>query len=212
MNPLEIAPVVPVVVLDDPDNAVPVARALLAGGIGIIEVTLRSPAALPAIERIAAEVPDMTVGAGTLHTPHQIETATAAGARFLVSPGTTPGLLDAMVDSGLACLPGVATVSEAMAVLDRGFTHMKFFPAASAGGPSALCSIHGPLPGILFCPTGGITPDTAPDYLALPNVACVGGSWLTPPSALASGDWNEIRNLAARAATLRNGTDTGAHQ
>ncbi|WP_433724950.1 bifunctional 4-hydroxy-2-oxoglutarate aldolase/2-dehydro-3-deoxy-phosphogluconate aldolase [Nocardia sp. CA-129566] len=211
MNPLEIAPVVPVVVLDDPDIAVPVARALVAGGIGIIEVTLRSPAALPAIERIAAEVPDMTVGAGTILTPHQIETATAAGARFLVSPGTTPGLLDAMADSGLACLPGVATVSEAMAVLDRGFTHMKFFPATSAGGPSALRSIHGPLPGIRFCPTGGITPDTAPDYLALPNVACVGGSWLTPPSALASGNWHEIRNLAARAATLQNGTDTGTH-
>jgi 2-dehydro-3-deoxyphosphogluconate aldolase/(4S)-4-hydroxy-2-oxoglutarate aldolase len=203
MNLLDIAPVVPVAVLDDPNHAVPLARALLAGGIGIIEVTLRSNAALPAIERIAAEVPEMIVGAGTLITPLQVTAAVAAGARFLVSPGTTPSLLDALADTGQPYLPGVCTVSEILAVLERGVTQMKFFPAETGGGTTALRAMAGPLPQVRFCPTGGISLETAADYLALPNVDCVGGSWLTPAAALASGDWARIERLAAEAAALR---------
>jgi 2-dehydro-3-deoxyphosphogluconate aldolase/(4S)-4-hydroxy-2-oxoglutarate aldolase len=204
MNPLDIAPVIPVVVLDDPDHAVPLARALLAGGIGIIEITLRSAAALPAIERIAAEVPEMTVGAGTLITPPQVEAATVAGARFLVSPGTTPSLLDALADSGVPYLPGVATVSEVLTVLERGVSQMKFFPAESSGGTAALRALSGPLRQVRFCPTGGISAATAPAYLALPNVACIGGSWLTPAPAIAAGDWAGIQQLAAAAAALKS--------
>ncbi|WP_067682796.1 bifunctional 4-hydroxy-2-oxoglutarate aldolase/2-dehydro-3-deoxy-phosphogluconate aldolase [Nocardia miyunensis] len=203
MNILDIAPVVPVVVLDDPDRAVPLARALLDGGIGVIEITLRTNAALPAIEAIAAEVPEMVVGAGTLVTPLQVEAAASAGAGFLVSPGTTPGLLDALADTGLPYLPGVATISEILTVLDRGITEMKFFPAESSGGTTALRAFAGPLPQVRFCPTGGITPATVRDYLALPNVGCVGGSWLTPAAALAAGDWSGIRDSAAAAAALR---------
>ncbi|MBY8862792.1 bifunctional 4-hydroxy-2-oxoglutarate aldolase/2-dehydro-3-deoxy-phosphogluconate aldolase [Nocardia sp. CA2R105] len=203
MNILDIAPVVPVVVLDDPDRAVPLARALLDGGVGIIEITLRTNAALPAIEAIAAEVPEMVVGAGTLVTPLQVEAAAAAGAGFLVSPGTTPHLLDALADTGLPYLPGVATISEILTVLDRGITEMKFFPAESSGGTAALRAFAGPLPQIRFCPTGGITPATVRDYLSLPNVGCVGGSWLTPAAALAAADWPSIKEAAAAAAALR---------
>ena len=203
MNILDIAPVVPVVVLDHPDRAVPLARALLDGGVGIIEITLRTNAALPAIEAIAAEVPEMVVGAGTLVTPLQVEAAVAAGARFLVSPGTTPHLLDALADTGLPYLPGVATISEILTVLDRGITEMKFFPAESSGGTAALRAFAGPLPQVRFCPTGGITPATALDYLALPNVGCVGGSWLTPATALAAADWPGIQEAATTSAALR---------
>lgn len=200
--PLDIAPVIPVVVLDDPAQGVPLARALLAGGIGVIEITLRSAAALPAIERITAEVPEMVVGAGTLITPGQIDAAAAAGARFLVSPGGTPTLMDALADTGLPYLPGVATVSEMLSVLERGVSTMKFFPAESSGGTAALRALFGPLPQIQFCPTGGITAVTATDYLALPNVSCVGGSWLTPAAAVAAGDWQRIERLAKEAAAL----------
>ncbi|WP_067903566.1 bifunctional 4-hydroxy-2-oxoglutarate aldolase/2-dehydro-3-deoxy-phosphogluconate aldolase [Nocardia vaccinii] len=203
MNILDIAPVVPVVVLDDPERAVPLARALLDGGVGIIEITLRTNAALPAIEAIAAEVPEMVVGAGTLVTPLQVEAAVAAGARFLVSPGTTPNLLDALADTGLPYLPGVATISEILTVLERGITEMKFFPAESSGGTTALRAFAGPLPQARFCPTGGITPATARDYLALPNVGCVGGSWLTPAAALAAADWPGIRDRAAATTARR---------
>jgi 2-dehydro-3-deoxyphosphogluconate aldolase/(4S)-4-hydroxy-2-oxoglutarate aldolase len=203
MNPLDTAPVIPVVVLDEPSQAVPLARALLDGGIGIIEVTLRSDAALAAIEAIAAEVPEMMVGAGTLITPAQIEAVVEAGARFLVSPGATPTLLDALADTGLPYLPGVSTVSEILTVLERGITEMKFFPAESSGGTTALRSFAGPLPQIRFCPTGGITPGTAPEYLALPNVGCVGGTWLTPAAAVAADDWSRVRDLAGAAAALR---------
>jgi 2-dehydro-3-deoxyphosphogluconate aldolase/(4S)-4-hydroxy-2-oxoglutarate aldolase len=199
---LDLAPVIPVVVLRDADDAAPLARTLLAGGIGVIEVTLRSAAALAAIERIATEVPDMVVGAGTVTTPDHVTAAADAGAKFLVSPGTTPRLLDAMTDSGLPYLPGVSTVSEIMAILDRGLTDMKFFPAEAAGGRDFLRAVHGPLPQVRFCPTGGITPATAPDYLALPNVHCVGGSWITPPDAITDGDWPAIESLAKTAATL----------
>lgn len=200
---LELAPVIPVVVLDDAEAAVPLARALVEGGLPVIEVTLRTPAATEAVRRIAAEVPDAVVGTGTVRTPEDVRASVDAGARFLVSPGATPPLLDAMEDSGLDLLPGTSSISEMLAVAERGHTAMKFFPAEAAGGRPFLKSVAGPLPDLRFCPTGGITVDTAPDYLALPNVACVGGSWLTPADAVASGDFERIRGLAAEAAALR---------
>ncbi|MFI6515855.1 bifunctional 4-hydroxy-2-oxoglutarate aldolase/2-dehydro-3-deoxy-phosphogluconate aldolase [Spirillospora sp. NPDC050679] len=200
---LDLAPVVPVVVLDDADAAVPLARALVKGGLPVIEVTLRTPAALTAVERIAAEVPDAVVGAGTIVTPADAEKSAAAGARFLVSPGCTPALREAMTGTGLPFLPGVSSASEAMALLEHGVTAMKFFPAEAAGGTPYLKSLGGPLPQIRFCPTGGITLDSAPRYLALPNVGCVGGSWLTPADAVRAGDWDRIETLAREAAALR---------
>lgn len=199
---LDLAPVVPVVVLDDADAAVPLARALVAGGLRVIEVTLRTGAALAAIERIAAEVPDAVVGAGTIVAPSDAERSLAAGARFLVSPGCTPALRDAMTATGLPFLPGVSSASEAMALLEHGITAMKFFPAEAAGGVPYLKSLGGPLPQVRFCPTGGITPESAPRYLALPNVGCVGGSWLTPADAVRAGDWGRIESLAKQAAAL----------
>ncbi|GLW64118.1 ketohydroxyglutarate aldolase [Actinomadura rubrobrunea] len=199
----DLAPVVPVVVLDDADAAVPLARALVEGGLPAIEVTLRTPAALSAIERIAAEVPDAVVGAGTVVRPEDAARAAEAGARFLVSPGCTDRLREAMAATGLAFLPGVSTASEAMALLEHGVTAMKFFPAESAGGPAYLKSLGGPLPQVRFCPTGGISADNASRYLALPNVGCVGGSWITPKDAVRGGDWDRIRELAAKAAALR---------
>lgn len=199
---LDLSPVIPVVVIRDADDAVPLARALLAGGVPVIEVTLRSKAALAAIERIAAEVPEMVVGVGTLTTPDQVEAAARAGAKFLISPGGTPRLLDAMADTGLPYLPGVATVSEMMAMLDRGVTEMKFFPASAAGGPDYLRAVAGPLPQVRLCPTGGITVATAPDYLALANVGCVGGSWIAPTDAIADWDWAAIEAAAKAAAAL----------
>jgi len=203
MSLLDIAPVVPVVVIDDPETAVPLARALVAGGLPVIEVTLRTAAALDAITRIAAEVPEAVIGAGTIRTPADVAASVAAGAKFLVSPGTTPGLVDAMEVSGVPFLPGVATASEVMALADRGVTEMKFFPAEAAGGLPYLKALGGPLPQVKFCPTGGIRLATAPDYLALPNVGCVGGTWLTPADALADGDYSRIEKLAAEAAALR---------
>ncbi|WP_329083244.1 MULTISPECIES: bifunctional 4-hydroxy-2-oxoglutarate aldolase/2-dehydro-3-deoxy-phosphogluconate aldolase [unclassified Streptosporangium] len=203
MSLLDIAPVVPVVVIDDPETAVPLARALVAGGLPVIEVTLRTAAALDAIARIAAEVPEAVIGAGTVRTPADVAASVAAGSKFLVSPGTTPGLVDAMEVSGVPFLPGVATASEVMALADRGVTEMKFFPAEAAGGLPYLKALGGPLPQVRFCPTGGIKLATAPDYLALPNVGCVGGTWLTPADALATGDYPRIEKLAAEAAALR---------
>ncbi|GAB3147452.1 bifunctional 4-hydroxy-2-oxoglutarate aldolase/2-dehydro-3-deoxy-phosphogluconate aldolase [Microbispora hainanensis] len=202
-NLLDLAPVVPVVVLDDADSAVPLARALVAGGLPVIEVTLRTPAALDAIRRIAAEVPEAVVGAGTVRSPEDVEAATGAGSRFLVSPGTTPALLAAMLASGVPFLPGVATATEAMTLAERGVRELKFFPAEPAGGVAYLKSLSGPLPDVRFCPTGGITPSNAPAYLALPNVGCVGGSWLTPRSLVAAGDFARIEKLASEAAALR---------
>jgi 2-dehydro-3-deoxyphosphogluconate aldolase / (4S)-4-hydroxy-2-oxoglutarate aldolase len=202
MSVLELSPVIPVVVLPDAAAAVPMARALVAGGLTVIEVTLRTDAALDAIRAIAAEVPDAVVGAGTLRTPADVAAAVSAGSRFLVSPGTTPALLYAMLDSGVPALPGAATASEAMALYERGLRELKFFPADAAGGQAYLKALSGPLPDVRFCPTGGITPANAPGYLALPNVACVGGSWLTPADALASGDYARIERLASEAATL----------
>lgn len=201
---LALSPVVPVVAIDDAAHAVLLARALLAGGVRVIEVTLRTPAAVRTIELIAAEVPDMVVGAGTVVTPEQAATSAASGAQFLVSPGCTPDLLAAAADTGLAYLPGVSTVSEMMHLLEAGLTELKLFPAEAVGGRAFLSSVAGPLPQVRFCPTGGITPASAPDYLALPNVGCVGGSWLAPADALARGDWQRITRLAAESVALRH--------
>ncbi|MFI2504966.1 bifunctional 4-hydroxy-2-oxoglutarate aldolase/2-dehydro-3-deoxy-phosphogluconate aldolase [Streptomyces sp. NPDC018972] len=202
---LDLAPVVPVVVLEDAADAVPLARALAAGGLPAIEVTLRTPAALDAIRAIAGEVPEAVVGAGTVITPVQVGEAVAAGARFLVSPGWTDVLLEAMRASGVPFLPGVSTTSEVVALLERGVREMKFFPAQAAGGTAYLRSLAGPLPQARFCPTGGIGPDSAPDYLALPNVGCVGGSWMLPADAVAARDWDRIEALARAAAGLSAG-------
>ena len=199
---LSLAPVVPVVVLHDLAHAVPVARALVEGGLPVIELTLRTPVALDAIAAIAAEVPDIVVGAGTVVTPRQVAQARDAGAEFLVSPGCTPTLLRELVGCGLPFLPGTATVSEAMTVLEAGLTEMKFFPAEASGGAAYLASIASPLPAARFCPTGGITATTASSYLSLPNVGCVGGSWLTPKDALAEGAWDRVTALARDAAAL----------
>ncbi|MDJ0462845.1 bifunctional 4-hydroxy-2-oxoglutarate aldolase/2-dehydro-3-deoxy-phosphogluconate aldolase [Streptomyces sp. H27-C3] len=200
---LDLAPVVPVVVLDDVADAVPLARALVAGGLPAIEVTLRTPAALDSIRAIAAEVPGAVVGAGTVISPAGVADAVAAGAQFLVSPGWTNGLLDAMKASGVPFLPGVSTTSEVVALLERGVSEMKFFPAEAAGGTAYLKSLGGPLPRARFCPTGGISLASAPSYLALGNVGCVGGTWMLPDDAIASKDWARVETLAREAAALR---------
>ncbi|WP_328657158.1 bifunctional 4-hydroxy-2-oxoglutarate aldolase/2-dehydro-3-deoxy-phosphogluconate aldolase [Streptomyces sp. NBC_00334] len=202
---LDLAPVVPVVVLDDLADAVPLARALVAGGLPAIEVTLRTPVALDAIRAIAGEVPDAVVGAGTLVTAEQVGEVVAAGARFLVSPGWTDVLLEAMRASGVPFLPGVSTTSEVVALLERGVREMKFFPAEAAGGTAYLKALAAPLPQARFCPTGGITPASAPEYLALPNVGCVGGSWMLPKDAVAGRDWGRVEALAREAAGLSAG-------
>ncbi|HYF73716.1 MAG TPA: bifunctional 4-hydroxy-2-oxoglutarate aldolase/2-dehydro-3-deoxy-phosphogluconate aldolase [Nocardioides sp.] len=200
---LDVVPVLPVVVIDALDHAVPVARALVAGGLPAIELTLRTPVALDAIRAIASEVPEIRVGAGTIVTPAQARQAADAGASFLVSPGATPSLLAAMRDTGLPFLPGTATVSEVLAALEAGCTELKFFPAEASGGAAFLQSVASPVPAARFCPTGGITVASAPSYLALANVGCVGGSWITPRDALAAGDWERVSRLAAEAAALR---------
>jgi 2-dehydro-3-deoxyphosphogluconate aldolase/(4S)-4-hydroxy-2-oxoglutarate aldolase len=197
---LDVAPVVPVVVLKDETHAVPLARALAGGGLPIIELTLRTPSALEAIRRIAAEVPEILVGAGTILNAHQAEAAATVGAQFLVSPGSTPAVLDAMDATGLPYLPGTSTVTEMLAVAERGHTEMKFFPAEAAGGVPYLASLVSPLPQVRFCPTGGIAAASAARYLKLPNVGCVGGSWVTPADALAEGDWARITKLAEEVA------------
>ncbi|MEU6976459.1 bifunctional 4-hydroxy-2-oxoglutarate aldolase/2-dehydro-3-deoxy-phosphogluconate aldolase [Streptomyces sp. NPDC046371] len=199
------SPVVPVVVIEDAADAVPLARALVAGGLPAIEVTLRTPAALDALRAIAAEVPEAVVGAGTVVSPVGVADAVGAGARFLVSPGWTDALLEAMRASGVAFLPGVSTASEVVALLERGVTDMKFFPAEAAGGVPYLKSLAGPLPRARFCPTGGISRSSAPGYLALPNVACVGGTWMLPADALAARDWGRVEALAREASGLAGG-------
>lgn len=200
---LSLAPVLPVVTLDELAHAVPVARALVAGGIRGIEVTLRTPVALDAIRAIAAEVEGAMVGVGTVLDGQQLEAARAAGAHFAVSPGASPRLLAAAEDNELPLLPGVATAGEAMALLERGHLHLKFFPAVPAGGAKLLAAWASPMPQVRFCPTGGIDLAGARDFLALPNVVCVGGSWLTPKDKLRSGDWAGIERLAREAAQLR---------
>ncbi|WP_406127324.1 bifunctional 4-hydroxy-2-oxoglutarate aldolase/2-dehydro-3-deoxy-phosphogluconate aldolase [Streptomyces sp. NBC_00989] len=201
---LDLAPVLPVVVIEDVADAVPLARALVAGGLPAIEVTLRTPGALDALRAIAGEVPGAVVGAGTVLTPGQVKECVGAGARFLVSPGWTDMLLEAMQGSGVPFLPGVSTTSEVVALLERGVREMKFFPAQAAGGTAYLRSLAGPLPQARFCPTGGIGVDSAPEYLALPNVGCVGGSWMIPADAVAARDWGRIEALAREAAALRS--------
>ncbi|GAA3945376.1 bifunctional 4-hydroxy-2-oxoglutarate aldolase/2-dehydro-3-deoxy-phosphogluconate aldolase [Streptomyces gulbargensis] len=202
------APVVPVVVIEDAADAVPLARALVAGGLPLIEITLRTPAALDAVRAVAAEVPEAVVGAGTVVTAEAVAAAAGAGARFLVSPGWTERLLGALGDSGVPFLPGVSTASEVVALLERGVEAMKFFPAEAAGGVPYLKSLAGPLPGARFCPTGGISAGSAPAYLSLPNVPCVGGTWMLPPDALAARDWPRVEALAREASGLRGAVAT----
>ncbi len=201
-SPLDLVPVLPVVVILDVELAVPLARALAAGGLPAIEITLRSPVALEACRRIVNEVPEVVVGVGTVREPVQVTQARDAGARFLVSPGSTPALLDAFQAGDLPFLPGVSTVSEMMTVAERGITEMKLFPAEASGGAALLKAVHGPLPDLRFCPTGGIRPETAGTYLRLPNVGCVGGSWLTPAEILDQRQWQAVASLAR--AALRN--------
>jgi 2-dehydro-3-deoxyphosphogluconate aldolase/(4S)-4-hydroxy-2-oxoglutarate aldolase len=202
---LALAPVVPVLTVQSVEDALGQARALVAGGLLAIEVTLRTPPALAAIAAIADQVPGAVVGAGTIVSPQQIDDAVAAGARFLVSPGATPALAQAAVAAPVPFLPGCATVSEAMALRELGFRALKLFPAEAVGGARLLASIAAPLPDLRFCPTGGIDLARAPDYLKLPNVACVGGSWMLPKEALASGDYARVETLAREAAGLERG-------
>lgn len=199
---LRLSPVMPVVVVDEVADAAPVARALLAGGIRVIELTLRTPAALAAIERVASEVPEIVLGAGTVTTPGQAKQAADAGAQFLVTPGCTERVLDAAFGTGLPFLPGASTVSEAMRLAEHGLTALKFFPAEASGGVAYLKAIAGPLPQLEFCPTGGITVQNAESYLALSTVGCVGGSWLTPKDILAAKDFGGVTELAREAAAL----------
>lgn len=196
-----LAPVIPVIVIDDLTHACPLAEALVAGGLPVLEVTLRTACALDAIAAMA-DVPGAVAGAGTVLTAAHMKAAKAAGARFAVSPGATPALLDAARVEEVPLLPGAQTCSEVMALLEQGYHVQKFFPAESIGGAGALKSISGPLPQVTFCPTGGITPELAPGYLALPNVACVGGSWVAPKALMQAGDWAQITELARAAAGL----------
>lgn len=198
-----LAPVVPVLVVNEVAQARPLAQALVAGGLVALEVTLRTPAALDAI-RAMSGVEGGIIGAGTLLTPEDVRAAKAAGAAFGVSPGATPRLLAACADEGLPLLPGAATATEVMALLDGGYTMLKFFPAEAAGAAAAISAIGGPIPQVRFCPTGGIGLRNAPGYLALANVPCVGGSWVAPQDRIAAGDWAGITRLAAEAAALRH--------
>lgn len=204
-------PVLPVVVLDRADDAVPTARALLDGGIDVIEVTLRTPAALEAVRRIAAEVPEICLGVGSVRRPRDVETSLAAGAQFLVSPGFTSDLLAELAACPVPAYPGTATVGEVMTVLEAGLTEMKLFPAEVSGGTAFLQALRGPVPEARFCPTGGVRISTAPAYLALPNVVCVGGTWLAPPDVVAAQDWARITALAREAVGLRLGDQTQAY-
>jgi 2-dehydro-3-deoxyphosphogluconate aldolase/(4S)-4-hydroxy-2-oxoglutarate aldolase len=206
MIPLSAA-VLPVVTVDNVDDAVPLARALAAGGLTTIEVTLRTRRALPAIAAIAAHVPEVCVGAGTVLTRGHASAAVDAGAAFLVSPGCTPTVIDALWESGVPFLAGAATASEVISLLEAGVETMKFFPAAAIGGPNALKALAGPFPQVRFVPTGGIDPVSARAYLDLPNVVCVGGSWLTPPHAVARADFAQVEALAREAAMLRDAYD-----
>ncbi len=209
LDVMRVGPVIPVLVIEDLAYAVPPARALVAGGVRVLEVTLRTPVALAAIRAMADEVPEAIVGVGTLTRPEDFTEARDAGACFGVSPGLTPALIAAAKESGLPLLPGVMTPSEVMTARAAGFHQLKLFPAQPAGGIDMLKALAGPFPDVIFCPTGGISAETAPDYLALPNVGCVGGSWLTPKTALAAEDWNVITALARQAAALDRRKVTG---
>ncbi|MEH7878529.1 2-dehydro-3-deoxy-phosphogluconate aldolase [Rhizobium laguerreae] len=200
---LKLQPVVPVLIVDDAKTAVPLARALVAGGLKAIEITMRTPAALEAVRAVAAEVEGAEVGAGTILNVAHWEAAVEAGSKFIVSPGTTQELLDAAADPDVPLLPGAATASEVMALREEGYQVLKFFPAEQAGGAAYLKALSSPLAGTLFCPTGGISLKNANDYLSLPNVICVGGSWVAPKELVAAGDWAGITKLAAEAAALK---------
>lgn len=205
LTPLQImqdAPVIPVIVLTDVSQAIPLARALVAGGIRMLEVTLRTPQALDCIEAIARDVPEAVVGAGTVRSAADAQACAMAGARFAVSPGYTHAVGQACKDAGLPLLPGVATGSEIMMAQEDGLTELKFFPAMQAGGPAMLKAWNGPFGDVRFCPTGGVTVANAPEFLALPNVVCVGGSWLTPADTLARGNWSHVTALAFQACQL----------
>ncbi len=200
---LSAAPVVPVLTIEDAKTAVPLARALVAGGLTALEVTLRTASGLDCIRAIVAEVEGCDVGAGTVLDMAQLNAAVAAGAKFLVSPGASPQLTEAALDAPVPFLPGVATAGEAMALAERGLTLLKFFPAEPAGGIAYLKALGAPMPQIRFCPTGGMGAKNAPDYLALANVICVGGSWVAPADALAQGNWTRVTALAREAAALK---------
>ncbi len=196
---LSLTPVIPVIVIDDTSHAVPMAQALVNGGIRVLEITLRTPSALDSIRRIRREVKDAIVGAGTVLTPEQFTAVADTGAQFVVSPGLTPALAESAKASGLPLLPGAVTPSEIMLAMQFGFHHLKFFPAQQSGGVAMLKALSGPFGTIRFCPTGGITLETAADYLALDNVACIGGSWLTPKALMEKQDWAGIQKLAEQA-------------
>lgn len=195
--------VIPVLTIEQVADAVPIAAALVSGGLNVIEITLRTEQALEAVARIHSEVPSAVVGVGSAIDRSQLKAARMAGARFAVSPGATPELETGARTVDIPWLPGAQSVSEVLALRALGYRFVKFFPAQASGGTSFLRSILGPLPDVRFCPTGGISVDTAPDYLALSNVACIGGSWLAPSSLVRNGNWNEIRILAQRASKLR---------
>ena len=196
---LSSAPVVPVLIIKELEHAVPLARALVAGGLPVLEITLRTPVALDAVRAMIAEVPGAIVGVGTITRAEQLAEAEQAGAQFAVSPGLTAGLLAASRDSAMPFLPGVFTPGEALSARDAGFTHLKLFPAEQAGGVGMLKALSSPIPELTFCPTGGIGPGTYREFLALPNVICVGGSWVAPPEAVAAGDWDRVTELAKAA-------------
>ena len=200
---LALSPVIPVAVVDDAAQAVALGRALLAGGIAVLEITLRSAAALSAIRALRAEAPEMKTGCGTLRSPAQINSAVSAGAQFLVAPGAPPNLARALAEAPVPALPGAATPTEMMQLAALGFARQKFFPAESAGGANLLQAIAPVLPELRFCPTGGITEQSAPAYLRCPNVACIGASWLAPPPLLRAGDFAAIESRARHAAALR---------
>jgi 2-dehydro-3-deoxyphosphogluconate aldolase/(4S)-4-hydroxy-2-oxoglutarate aldolase len=200
---MQDAPVIPVIVLNDVAHAVPMARALVAGGVRMLEVTLRTPQALACMEAIARDVPEAVVGAGTVRTKADAQAAANAGARFAVSPGYTSAVGQACRDLGLSLLPGVATGSEIMMAQEDGFSQLKFFPAMQAGGPAMLKAWGGPFFDVKFCPTGGVTLQNAPDFLALPNVVCVGGSWIVPADAMVKGEWDRITQLAKDTKNLK---------
>ena len=199
---LKVGPVIPVIAIDDADNAVPLAHALITGGINVLEITLRTPAAFDAVRQISAQVPDAVVGVGTITLPRQFEEAKAAGARFCVCPGLTPDLAKAAHSCGLPVLPGVMTPTEVIAAHGEGYRQLKLFPAEQAGGVAMLEALAGPFADVIFCPTGGITAANATSYLALPNVICVAGSWLTPKDMIKRGDWPGITALAREASAF----------
>ncbi|WP_192022663.1 bifunctional 4-hydroxy-2-oxoglutarate aldolase/2-dehydro-3-deoxy-phosphogluconate aldolase [Shewanella sp. WPAGA9] len=189
------SPIVPVMVINKIEHAVPLAKALVAGGISVLEITLRTECALEAIKLIAKEVPEAIVGAGTILNEQHLQQAIDAGSQFIITPGATEGLLKAAMKGNVPLIPGVASISEVMVGMELGYTHFKFFPAEASGGVGALKAFSGPLANIRFCPTGGITPTSYKNYLALPNVDCIGGSWIAPTDAMEQGDWDRITQL-----------------